>query len=356
MFIHYGCLFYKRGYQQDKIENIYSYFKEVDYLVRNYNEPYICISNDLKILKDSMSFLYENKIKFSKNITDFLDVSGERSVDCVMSLLSESETNPLIKEIFFMHNYVERGFDAAVTQTIISSIYKNNSSFLDELSECKQLLNDTNFRINLYYLKECMLISRNRELKIIDKYGYIKREDFLQDFSKTINVLRSFSDGVINENNIIHEDLINWLNKRKPNDCFKIENLKDILEKEINYYDENNQSIPYLPKSLFRLEEKIKKISDYIEAIESLNSENKILLQMQERIAQTLVFGIETLSIDEKNVLTNDIDYLLNIYKEMKRDNYGIKPDRRSLFEKKEFGLIRLKEALSYLRMEGLSD
>jgi hypothetical protein len=353
MFIHYGCLIYKDGYEQDKIEKIFSYFKEVDYLVRNYSNQYSCLSEELKILKDNTSFLIDiNKKILGNNVKKFLFRGGQKSLDCLNDLLFEFETNPLVKYIYFMHNYVERGFDLAVSKTITSDLYRENQNFIDDLRLCSEELNNNNFRINLHNLKELMVFHRNSVLKIIDKYGYKNRVDFINELSKTIMVMKSFCDGVIHENNIINEDLIKWLSERKPIECSNIENIKYIYTKEVNYYDEKDKSLPYLPKSLFRIEEKINIISNYIDALESLSHENRKLLQIQENIAQTLIFGIETLTESEKENLIQDIDKIIFTYDEMKKKRYGITSETKIYFEKKMFSINKLKEALSYLRNE----
>lgn len=353
MFIHYACLVYKDGYEQEKVENIFHYFKEVDYLIRNYNTQYSCLSEELKILKTSTEFLLTSGYKpITDNVKDFLNKGGQRSLDCLSDVILESETNPLLKEIYFMHNYVERGFDIAVTKTMTSDLYRNNKTFIDELKECRNELNNNYFRINLHNLKDIMVYHRNVELRIIDKYKYETRADFIKDLSKTILVMKSFIDGVIYENNIVHDGLIEWLEKRKPEECIAIEGVKDILKEDVEYYDEKNKSLPYLPKSLFRLDEKIVKITNCVDALESLSAENRELLQIQEHIAQTVVFGIETLTIEERETLLVSIDDILDVYENMKEKKYGIPSDRKVLFEKKIFSIIQLKEALSYLRNE----
>ncbi len=105
-----------------------------------------------------------------------------------------------------------------------------------------------------------------------------------------------------------------------------------------------------MPKSLFRIEEKINKISNYIDALESLSHENRNLLQIQEHIAQTLIFGIETLTESEKDNLIQDIDKIIFTYDEMKKKRYGITSETKIYFEKKMFSINKLKDALSYLR------
>ncbi len=175
MFIHYGCLIYKDGYEQDKIEKIFAYFKEVDYLVRNYSNQYYCLSEELKILKDNTSFLIDgNKKILGNNVKKFLFRGGQKSLDCLNDLLLEFETNPLVKYIYFMHNYVERGFDLAVSKTITSDLYRENQNFIDDLRLCLEELNNNNFRINLNNLKELMVFHINSELKIIDKLNLNK--------------------------------------------------------------------------------------------------------------------------------------------------------------------------------------
>lgn len=351
MFIHYGCLIYKKGENQEKIEDIFSYFKEVDYLVRNYDQEYIFISEELNILKnESNRILYSKNKKYTRNILDFLKERGQKPLDCLTDLINESEKNDLGKDIYFFHNYVERGFDIAITRTIQSDLYKDNISFIEELNECKDLLNEASFFVNLNFIKDCVTYYRNRDLKIIDKYKFKNRQEFILELSTTLNVLNAFNVGIIYENNIIHNDLIKWLERYKPEGCYKIEMVKDILIKEVPYYKEEDKSIPYLPKSLFRIDEKILKISRYIEALENLSSENSELLQIQEHIAQTIVFGIENLKDEEKDSLINDIQKVLKVYEEMKKKGYGIKNENKLLFEKKIFAIKQLEEAVHYIR------
>lgn len=354
MFIQYGCLIYKDGLYQDKIEKIFSYFKEVDYLVRNYDKQYSCLSEELKILRNNTEFLMDGTQKpLANNIKKFLFRGGQKPLDCLNDLILECDTNPLIKEIYFMHNYVERGFDLAVSKTIASDLYIDNQSFIEELKICKNDLDENFFRINLHYLKEVMVYHRNYELRIIEKYKYKNRSEFINDLSRTIMIIKSFYSGVIYENNIIHDDLIKWLEKRKPQECFNIESVKDMFKENIKYFDENDKSLPYLPKSLFRIEEKIIKLENYIDALESLSTENRELLKIQEHIAQTIVFGIETLTEEERKNLLFDIGKVIDVYNNMKAKRYGISPETRNLFDKKIFSIIKLKEALGYLQTEG---